>query len=288
MTILVTGATGLLGTSLCPALAQREHRVVRHSLSQRADLMVDLTDREATTATLDKLAPDVVVNLVALTNVDQCDEEPNRAYQLNVRTVENLAAWLRANPRARLIHLSTDQVYDGPGPHREDGVTLTNCYALTKYAGEMAATGVEGTVLRTNFFGRSRVPGRKSFSDWLLETLREGRPTKVFTDVAFSPLSLTTLCEMIAVAAEKPVPGTFNLGAHNGMSKADFAFELASVFGLGTQATTRALSAEVPLKAYRPKDMRMDCARFEAAFGVRLPKLADEIRSLRREYDVAA
>ena len=281
MSILVVGSTGLLGNTLCPLLVARGAKVVRHGHAQQADLTVDLTDPAATLAALDKVRPERIINLAALSNVDDCEANPHLAYLLNVRLVENLAAWVKTSPDTHLVHVSTDQVYDDAGPHAEDDVRLRHVYALTKYAGEIVATGVGGTVLRSNFFGPSRLPDRMSFSDWLLSALREGRPTKVFTDVLFSPLSMATLSEMIAVAMARRIPGVFNLGSHEGLSKADFAFALASVFGLAATPLARALSSEVPLRAYRPKDMRMNSARFERTFDVRLPLLVDEIRSLR-------
>lgn len=281
MSILVVGSTGLLGSTLCPILVARGADVVRHGNLRQADLTLDLLDRAATFKALSKLRPARIINLAALSNVDECEANPHSAYLLNVHIVENLAAWIKTNRDTHLVHVSTDQVYDDAGPHAEDDVRLRHVYALTKYAGEIVAAGVGGIVLRSNFFGPSRLRGRMSFSDWLVSAMREGRPTKVFTDVLFSPLSMTTLGEMIAVSITRPIAGIFNLGSHEGLSKADFAFELASVLGISPLPLTRALSSEVSLRAYRPKDMRMNSSRFERTFDARLPLLVDEIRSLR-------
>ena len=68
------------------------------------------------------------------------------------------------------------------------------------------------------------------------------------------------------------------------MSKADFAFALADTMGLPTDAVTRGPSAQVPLTAYRPKDMRMDSNRFEDAFDIQLPTLQEELNSMKAAY----
>ncbi|MES2319249.1 MAG: SDR family oxidoreductase [Pseudomonadota bacterium] len=287
--VLVCGATGLLGCALVPALRARGHSVVTLGRSGTVDYHADLTMAAAAHAALDHSQPDVIVNLAALTNVDVCESAPNRAYRENVRSVENLASWLARPGRAgHLVQISTDQVYDGPGPHAELDVTITNHYAFSKYAAELAAASVPSTILRTNFFGRSACPGRASFSDWLVQSLQAGTPLNVVTDVLFSPLAIPTLVAQLALVVEQPAPGRFNLGSRAGMSKAEFAFMLAEVLGLDAGAMRRVEAATLSLSAYRPGDMRMDCTLFERTFGVQLPLLADEINLIKKDYSHAA
>lgn len=288
MRILVSGASGLLGTTMAPCLAGAGYDIVRQGRSNaQTDVSWDLTDRDKTVRQLRKIKPDIVVNLVAQTNVDRCEQNPQDAYLLNVRTVENLVAGLRERTNVHLIHISTDQVYDSPGPSRESDIRLTNTYALTKYAGELAAALMPSTILRTNFFGHSLLQGRSSFSDWLLFSLRNRDPITVFSDVVISPLSMGTLCEMVRRVIETRIKGTFNLGSRGFMSKAAFAFEVARIHGLATDNVTPGLCSNLGLPAYRPKDMSMDCERFETAFGVVLPGIADEIESLKRKPDAS-
>ena len=157
---------------------------------------------------LDQVRHGTIINLVALTNVDTCEEQPNNAYRLNVRrSVESLVNWIASIRNCRLIQISTDQVYDGKGPHQEANVVITNTYSLSKYAGELAALRVDATVLRTNFFGPSRLARRPSFSDWLIAKLRAHEPFIGFDDALFSPLSMDTLAKMVVRVIQTPVPG---------------------------------------------------------------------------------
>jgi dTDP-4-dehydrorhamnose reductase len=283
--ILVTGARGLFGSSLVPHLRARGHEVLCSARKGHAEVCADLSSANQVDAALDKVAPDVIVNLAALANVDECERNPQLAYLANVRIVENLAAWIRRGGNVcHLVQISTDQVYDGLGPHREGNVTLTNYYAFSKYAGEMAAATVQSTVLRTNLFGPSRCPGRLSLSDWVVQSLTRGDPIRVFDDVRFSCLSLQRLVELVELVVVKRRQGVFNLGSKDGMSKADFAFALAEALGLPTHHISRGTSDEVKLSAYRPKDMRMDSSRFENAFGIALPTMREEIHSTKAEY----
>ena len=284
--VLVIGATGLLGSTLAPLLAASGHSVVTHGFSGAAQEKADLCDFAQASALVARVKPDCIINLAALTNVDLCEREPHKAYLLNVATVTHVARAIREQaPHCHLVQISTDQVYDGSGPHSEANVTITNTYALSKIAAELAAASVPSTILRTTFFGRSRCDSRTSFSDWIAQALRKGAPINVFDDILFSPLDIKTLASMIErVVSIRPV-GLFNLGAREGMSKAAFAFALADVMALPTNHITRTVSTARPaLDAYRPKDMRMDSSLFERAMGLQLPTLINQIHSLRSDY----
>lgn len=285
-TILVTGATGLLGSSLSPVLAAAGHRVVRHGNTQSADLICDLSDRECTLGMIRAVRPDVIFNLAALTNVDFCETHPDAAYRANVLAVQNLCCAIElARPGAYLVQISTDMVYDGIGPHSEDQVTIRNTYALSKLAGEIAASQVPSTVVRTNFVGRSRARGRTSLSDWLIDSLARQVAINVFDDVFFNPLSIATLCSVLVRIMRDRPSGLYNLASRDGCSKAQFAFELAGCLGLSTQAVTRSSVDNVAaLKARRPKDMRMDCASLTKTLDVTLPTLTEEIRVIAEDY----
>jgi len=284
--ILTIGATGLLGSTLAPTLAASGHSVVTHGFSSVAQEKADLCDFSQTSALVARVKPDCIINLAAMTNVDLCEREPHKAYLLNVATVSNVVRAIKEHaPHCHLVQISTDQVYDGHGPHLETNVTVTNTYALSKIAAELAAASVSSTILRTTFFGRSRCACRTSFSDWIVQVLRKDVSLNVFDDILFSPLEIKTLASMIErVVCMRPV-GLFNLGAHEGMSKADFAFALADVMALPTKHINRTISTASPvLDAYRPKDMRMNSCLFERTMGLQLPTLIDQIYSLRNDY----
>jgi dTDP-4-dehydrorhamnose reductase len=284
--ILIAGATGLLGSSLEPVLKTAGHHVLRHGNRQSADVRCDLSNRGSTVEMIAAAQPDVIVNLVALTDVDFCEMHPDAAYRANTLSVQNLCHAIKlVRPSPYLVHLSTDMVYDGAGPHPEDRVTIRNTYALSKLAGELAASQVDNTILRTNFVGRSHAAGRAGLSDWLFESLSGEVAINVFDDVLFNPVSISTLCSiLVRVVNDRPL-GLFNLGARDGFSKAQMAFEFANCLGLSTRAVSRSsIDSMASLKARRPKDMRMDCASIAKTLDVKLPTLTQEIREIAKDY----
>lgn len=282
--ILILGSTGLLGVPLSNFLAEQGYNVIRHGFRLKGDYQADLREQDETNKLLNIVSPDCIINLIALTDVDLCEKNPHMAYLTNIRPVENLLTWLMKHSETKLIHLSTDQIYDGNGPHKEDDIYIRNTYALTKYCSEHIALRANACVLRTNFFGKSQTPERYSFSDWLVNSLIQKKPIKLFTDVFFSPLSVATLQRIISLIIDRYKSGVFNLGSHDGMSKRDFGVMFANNLGLAFENVTDALSKNSKLKAYRPSDMRMDSTLFETTYGVKLPTLYEEIKLIRREY----
>ncbi len=285
--MLLLGASGLLGSTLVPFLVSRGYVVETHSKSGDTKYQTDISKLSNAYELFENIQPTIIINLIGLTDVDYCENNPNLAYLSNVKTTENIAKWISQKKMAcHLVHISTDHLYDNCGLHTEAEVTLTNYYAFSKYAGELAAISVPSTVLRTNFLGRSRCSKKSSLTDWLHSSLSTNASIKVFEDVLFSPLDMDSLAKMIDLCIQKKPIGIFNLGSNEGMSKAEFAFAFAAALNLSTSAMSSVKSEETDfLKAYRPKDMRMDCSKFEKELGIQLPKLTDLIQQIAKEYD---
>lgn len=278
MRIVVTGARGLLA----PYLADAGTRLGTVTAIARSDgpLPVDLAERPAVRAALQQLRPDVVVHAAGYTDVDGCERDPKWAERSNHLSAANLAAELPAG--ASLVYISSDQVYPAmPGPHREGSEAPVNEYGRSKLAGELAALAhPSALVLRTNFFGASRTPGRSSLSDFVADNLRARRPTPLFRDVMFSPLHMTTLATLVFELLDKRVRGVFNAGSREGASKRDFGLMVAAQMCLQTDTAQDTASTSLANRARRATDLRMDVSRLEAALGRRLPTLSAEIRCL--------
>lgn len=283
--VLVFGASGLLGAVLCPQLQRKGWRVFRQSREEGAEVQCDPADLGSVRAAVKGLRPVAIVNLVAISNVDYCENHLSEAYIANVRTVEILATVAREmESRPHLVQISTDHLYSGTGPHRESTVLPINAYAITKLAGELVALQAGATVMRTSFFGRSHTERRISFTDWLYKSLISGKTFTVFEDVLFSALHMETLAACVARIIETRRAGVFNVGSRNGLSKARFAKLFAEELGLDTSGMKVGSFKDVKLTAPRPQDMRMDVTAFESAFGMNMPDLAKQIRVAADEY----
>ena len=287
MKIVTVGASGLLGSVLVPALKLAGHSISTVGRSLTNDFRCDVGNLTSVSSLLNELQPDVLINLVALTDVDLCESDPRQAFSVNVRALENIVSWIESAPKnCHLVHISTDQVYDGPGPHCEDEVMLTNYYSFSKYAAELAALRVNSTILRTNFFGKSMCDHRSSFTDWVHHNASTNRNIVLFSDVFFSPLSMATLAEMIILVVSQKPSGVFNLGSNCGLSKSEFSILFMKKLKFGMANIEVASIGDVSfMKTYRPRDMRLNVTKFEQKLDVCLPTLEAEINRIIGDYD---
>ena len=196
MKILIAGSTGLLGTHLVKILTLHGYDVIGLSKTGGGEFAVDLRDQTESNRILSKHNPDVVINLVALTSVEKCEVFPQLSFELNCKVAEILTEWCVTNNK-RQVYISTDHIYDGLDPSKEIEVKILNNYALAKYAGELASQKGRTTILRTNFVGKSLVSTRESLSDWVYNACVSNSKVQVLSDVLFSPLSISSLCDVI-------------------------------------------------------------------------------------------
>jgi len=275
---LITGATGLLGPYLLDVATDFGDAA---GLARRgADYECDLLDVDDAERMMRSFEPDVVIHAVGFTDVDECERDPARADGVNRIAAENIVSAM--SPEKRLVFISTDQVYpDTPGPHVEGHEGPVNTYGRSKLAGEEAALLSPGAlILRTNFFGPSRTPGRKSLSDFMIERFSGREEMTLFSDAFFSPLYMKTLCEMTMCGIERKLSGVFNLGCREGGSKADFGLAVASHLELPTSSAKQGRSSDLPGRAPRVLDLRTDVSNIESALGIEMPTLQEEIEKL--------
>lgn len=287
--VFVFGASGRLGSSLVPQLRAMDFQVFTQGRNPKNDLCLNPFSRVAIVKALNEYRPSALVNLIAETNVDLCEKDPQLAHRVNGGVVRSLFESTemfhqQTGSRPHLVQLSTDQLYNGVGPHTENDVDPVNVYGVTKYIGELFAQQGSATILRTNFFGRSQSTGRPSFSDWLFAKLSHSDAFTVFDDVRFSPLHIDTLCRIIAQCIIQKPTGVFNAGSRDALSKAGFAEAFSKILNLPFDRATIGSVEDVALRARRPKDMSLKVSRLENTIGIQCPTINDEIIRVAREY----
>ncbi len=281
--IVIFGASGLLGHWLTGAFKLHpDLEIIKVGRSTANDVIVDLTKGEALLSSLNDIKPDVILNLAAETNVDFCENHPEKARAANVGIPKNISEYLRKNSSCKSIHISTDHVYDGEGLKKEDQTSLKNAYAVTKFEGENYLNQ-RSFILRTNFFGRSS--GEKdSFSDWIVKSFKSGSEIKLFNDSYFSPVHWTTIYEAILKCIDSDQFGIYNLGSSTCISKADFAVQVATELGVYHKGYQVVGTNDVDGRVQRPLNMCMDSSKIAKAFGIKVGTVKVEIGKLKKEY----
>lgn len=230
--VLITGGGGQLASDL-EAQFRTDAEVVAPS---RADL--DITDDAAVRAVFDDVRPAVVYNCAAFHNVEVCEREEDRAFEVNARAVKRLAARC-AEHGARLVHLSTNYVFDGAAdrPYGEDELpSPRSIYAISKLAGEHAALAYAPGALVVRTAGLYGLHGSVSkggnFVTRMIGRAREQSGLKVVADQRLTPTFTSDLACGILAAVEADVTGTLhitNSGATSWHGFTEAIMELAGV-----------------------------------------------------------
>lgn len=249
MRILITGGQGQLGRALVAALEG-------HEVLSRAHGELDVSDEPAVIRHVVEARPDAVVHAAALTDTVRCEGEPELAERINANGTRNVA-WACAAVGARLIAISTNEVFDGarPEPNEEGGVARPiNAYGRSKLAGEELARREHGDTLivRTAWLYGD---GEQNFVARVLAAAHAGRPLRFVTDEIATPTSTVDLADAIRRLIESGAsPGIYHLTNQGEASRYDWAREIVRLAGLDTvvepitTAELRASGYEGPAK----------------------------------------
>ncbi|HVE73255.1 MAG TPA: dTDP-4-dehydrorhamnose reductase [Thermoanaerobaculia bacterium] len=258
---LITGAGGMLGTDLQEELAARDEQVVALS---RAEL--DVTDSRLINAAVREHAPDVIVNCAAYTKVDLAEQEESIANAINGSAVELLAAATNESG-ARLMHVSTDFVFDGSktSPYEvNDPTGPVSAYGRSKLLGEIAATHAEKhCIVRTSWLFGVHGP---NFVEAIRNQVRKGTtPLRVVSDQRGRPTYTPHLARAIVRLAMQEAQGVVHYADADECSWFDFACAIAK--GSGTEVVPVSTS-EFPRPAKRPAYSVLSTERYERLTGV--------------------
>lgn len=272
--ILVTGASGLLGTNLALE-ASRQHTVfgvtnkVRLTTSVFTSLQADLLAPGSCQRLLNEIQPDWVINCAALADIDACERHPEQAEQLNSVVPAKLADYV-ARGGARLLHVSTDAVFDGKkGNYTElDPPNPLSVYAATKLKGEQAVLDAnpQTLVARINLIGWSS-GGKRSLAEYFFYNLRSGNLVNGFTDVFFCPLHANEVARIFLKLLALETKGLFHVVSSECLTKYDFSQRIAQKFKLDGNLVTPISVTKSGLAAERSTRLTLNTVKLEKTLG---------------------
>ena len=271
------GAAGQLGIELVRELKERNYSVIGWDRSH-----VDITDRAAVESALASYEAELVFNCAAYNQVDVAEKEPQAAFLVNALAVRNLALACRQMD-ARLIHFSTDYVFDGFArhPYAEDDATHPlGAYAVSKLAGELYARAYldRALIVRTSgVFGPGGLhTARGNFLELMLRLAGGSQPIRVVEDHVASPTFAPLLAERTLDLVERDQSGIFHVGGGMPVSWFHFARTIFEVAGLEPMllATNE---REYRTPARRPKYSALSNAKMERVGVAPMPPLREAV-----------
>ncbi len=273
MHIFLTGASGLVGGAFAKAARRRGHTLTAITGTSTATIpgaktqrQLDLTDDAAITAAILETFPDLIVNCAAIAEPALCDANPIHSHQLNVVLPATLAR-VAHHVSAKLIHLSSEQVFDGTKPPYAIGSTPNpiNLYGRQKLASEHAVhtTAAEFAItIRAPLLTGNSTTGRRSLHERLLADWAAGKTPTVFSDEIRQPCTAENLAEVMLECAERnDLRGVFHWAGAEPLSRAELARRVRSHFKLDeTTAPLRIVTrAQAPdLAANRQADLTLN------------------------------
>jgi len=284
--ICVTGGSGYLGGWIV-RLARPDWSVVATYLTHPVDneasavdwRRLDVRDKKAVGALVEELHPEVIVHTAAANpGTDRDMVETNAT---GTRHVARAAAACNA----RLIHISTDVLFDGetrPGRQgqgnyvEEDPPTPITAYGRSKALAEQAvrASGAEAVIVRTSLIYGWR-PRIGRHTGWIVEGLRAGRPVRLFTDETRCPIWVESLAAALTELAGLRYTGVLHVAGAQALSRYEFGVRLMRFHGVDPSPIIPTLAAESGMR--RPLDCTLDCSRARSLLRTPLPGVEETL-----------
>jgi dTDP-4-dehydrorhamnose reductase len=288
---LVFGAAGQLGAELARELRQRNYELRAYDRAQ-----MDITESAAVERAITGFEPEVVFNAAAYNQVDVAEQEPQAAFLVNALAVRNIAAACR-QADARLVHFSTDYVFDGAAkrPYMEEDPTHPlGAYAVSKLAGELYARAYleRAVVIRTSgVFGVGALStARGNFVELMLRLAQADQTIRVVEDHIASPTFAPLLAQRTLDLVEQGATGVFHIGGGTPISWFHFAHAIFELAGASPRLVATN-EREYRTPARRPRYSALSNGKIEAMGLAAMPSLRDTLAQylqLRRQTQQVA
>ncbi len=284
MKVLVTGAGGQLGTDLCKLLRKQSHEVIAPGLDE-----LDFLKPESITSQVKCHQADWIINCAAYTQVDQAEQDTDKAFAIN-RDAAAILAHTVQQTGGRLLHISTDFVFDGKQrePYKEDVTANPLCvYGQSKWQGERAVLEIDPEVLLLRTAWVYGVQGA-NFVKTILRLARERQVLKIVADQIGSPSWTQDISNALLVLIKREARGIFHYTNEGQASWYDFACAIVDEariagFKLVVEEVIPISTDEYPTLALRPKYSVLDKSKIRPLLDQPIPQWRTSLKKMLEE-----
>lgn len=253
-------------------------------------IKLDVTSQESVREVLETVHPEIIIHAAAKADVDFCESNHDVSFGVNVRGSENLVKQAELIG-ARFIYLSTDLVFDGEeGDYSEDdNPNPTSFYGATKLEAEERVLNLshKALVLRLSLLYGNRGHSNVGFVYRLLESLKTGKPFKLFTDQYRTPLYLEDVADALReITLDTSLSGLYHLGGPERVSRWEFGQVLAEVFGFSKKLLLPIKMEDLPEMLTRSRDCSLDSTKICRKLDLRPTTVRQELQKLKQVMSV--
>jgi len=284
--ILVTGSAGLIGTQIVKDLLGNHKQVYSCYNKTKPELGIithlDLTKKDDIVNTMNRIKPDVVIHLGAMTDVELCETETELAKKINTDATEILALESEKY-NTFFVYMSTDYVFDGKvGMKKEnDKTNPINFYGKSKLDGERVFKKITtpNVIVRTSTpFG---IHSKKiSFPIWVKKNLELEKEISVVVDQYTSPSYVPNISKMIIEIIERKITGIIHLAGATKISRYDFAVQISKIINANKQFLKLTKMDQMDWKAQRPADSSLNVSKANKILKSKPEKIEDSLKLL--------
>ena len=274
MRILLTGAYGQLGISLDQIL-KTNHDVYNTGINipkNKKGFYLNIQDKVQVKNLVNYIKPNLIINLAAITNVDFCETNCNLATEVNTNGVKNIYDSFDG----KIIHLSTDYVFDGQdGPYSEkDQVNPISIYGKTKLKSEkIILKREENLVLRANVLYDNSAYNKANFFNWIIENLECNNHISVVDDQYNNPTWTNSIAKVINLCIENNIHGLFHWGDDTYLSRYEFSLKIAKKYNLDRSLIKKISTKKLNQIAPRPLKGGLKKENLENLLNIKAPTI---------------
>jgi len=237
---------------------------------------------------LAEFSPSVVVNCAAMTDVDECEKQPELAHAINADAPGAMARYC-SERGIGFVHVSTDYVFDGESNERYDEGSEPNplqTYGRSKLAGDRNVRSAHDSplIVRPSFvYGVNRAsetPELTGFPAWVRSRLADGQEIPLFTDQYVTPSRAGSTAETLLGLIDDGASGAYHVAARSCVTPCEFGRVIASTIGAGTDALEEGSQSDVDRPATRPVNTCLDVEKVEERLGRAQPTLRADVDAI--------
>lgn len=293
MNILIIGANGFTGRRILNDLVAREKYNIS-ACSLHEDILpgkgyqfirTDIRNASGIQSLFKEVCPDIVINTSALSVPDYCEDHHNEAQSININAVEHLAHACEQYG-SRLIHLSTDFVFDGRSEHlytEEDEPNPINYYGITKYEGEQRVAEYCGNyaIVRVVVVYGKAFPGQHgNILQLVADKLRKGETIRVVSDQWRTPTFVGDISQAVERLMTHPQNGIYHICGNNCVTIAEMAYRVADILSLDRSLIHPVTTEEMQEATPRPRFSGLSIAKAKREINYQPHSLDEGIKEM--------